>query len=312
MPLDEQSRLMLENHRRLGLPPLHKIPVYLIREGIKKAFTEPEKENWEDIFSIENVFIPCSWGNMGIRIYKPNNEANLPIFLFFHGGGWALNNLDTHEGICRMFANRAGCCVISVDYRLAPENKFPAAVDDAYYALEWVYNNADLYNIDRKRIIVGGDSSGGYQAAVLAQMARDRNGPKIIGQVLAYPVTDFLPGTKSYDEYGTGYSLDKDAMIWHWNNYLKGTENVNNPYISPARTKSFKNLPDALILTAEYDILRDEAEGYAESLRKAGNQVILKRYEGVTHGYLLPWKILDKGLEAVQQISDYLADTFSL
>lgn len=309
MPLDSQSKQLLENIKKTGVPPIYTIPVNEGRKRMENDFIHPE--NWEDIFQIENLKIPCTWGQLGIRVYKSNNEKELPIFIYYHGGGWTLNNLETHESVCRMFANRAKCVVVSVDYRLAPENKFPAALEDAYTTLQWVYDNAEFINGDKNRITVGGDSSGGNLAAAISILSRDRNGPNIIFQVLVYPVTDYYePGTKSYEDYAKGYYLDRESMIWFWNNYLKEGEDVDNPYICPLRTSNLSNLPNAFILTAEFDPLRDEAEIYAEKLKDAGSNVIIKRYEGVMHNFLLQCNMLDKGIEAINDICEKLKEVY--
>jgi len=196
---------------------------------------------------------------------------------------------------------------MSIDYRLAPEHKFPAAIEDAYVALNWAYFNAERYGGDKEKIIVSGDSSGGNQAAAVSLMARDNNGPKIKAQVLICPVTDYyLPGTDSYKEMATGYSMNRDWMIWLWNHYISSTENLENPYLCPNRAENLKNLPSALIISSECDPLRDEAEIYGKKLEEAGNKVKVSRHSGVMHGHIMQWRILDKGMAALNEICDYI------
>jgi acetyl esterase len=309
MPLDKQSKKMLEDNIKLELPALFEESLQDARKRVHKDNTN--KEIWEKVFYIQDEFIPCSWGDMRVRVYRPNDSDNLPLFLYFHGGGWVVCDLDTHESVCRMIANRANCCVMSVDYRMGPEHKFPAAADDAYYSLDYIYNNASKFGIDKDKIAIGGDSAGGQITAVLAQMMRDRNGTKAVAQILIYPVTDYYkPGTKSYEEYAKGYALDKAHMIWFWDQYLIEGEDVDNPYISPNRAKHFKDLPKTLLITAEYDPLRDEAEEYARKLSEAGNDIIFKRVDGVMHGYLLHHDLLDKAKESIDDISGYLKSVF--
>jgi len=191
-----------------------------------------------------------------------------------------------------------------VEYRLSPECRFPGPVDDAYSATQWVYDNALKIGGIPERLAVAGDSSGGNQAAVVALMSRDRNGPPIRLQILIYPVTDYIfPGTQSYIDVATGFSLGRDQMMWFWNNYLNPNDDVNNPYICPLRADSLGNLPPAVIFTAEYDPLRDEGELYAKRLMEAGVDVALTRYDGLMHGYIMQWRVLDKGMESLTKIS---------
>lgn len=309
MPLDKQSQQMLDEANELGLPPLFEISLKEARERVHNDNTN--KLMWEKIFSIQEEVIPCSWGDMKIRVYKPNDKDNLPLLLYFHGGGWVVCDLDTHENVCRMIANRAGCCVISVDYRMGPEHKFPAAADDAYYSLDYIYNNATIFGIDKDKIAIGGDSAGGQITAVLAQMKRDRSGPSIAAQILIYPTTDYYKlGIKSYEEYAEGYALDKAHMEWFWDSYLNENDDVNNPYISPLRAKSFKNLPKTFLITAEYDLVRDEGEKYAKKLKKAGNDIIFKKIDGVMHGYFLHLSKIERAKELIDDISEYLIEVF--
>lgn len=298
MAIDPQVKKILENSAKLGLPPAYTLSVKKARERLHNAFTSNGVV--EDIARVENIEIPTPGFNLGLRAYYPlKSKKVLPCLLFFHGGGWTLNDLDTHDKLCRSLANNIGIVVLSVDYRLAPEHKYPAAIEDAYTAFNWVYNNAKRLRINNEKIGVGGDSSGGYQAAVLCQLARDRNAPKILFQWLAYPVTDYyLPGSKSYREMAQGYSLNRNFMIWFWNNYLPNDIDVNDPYISPLRASNFDSLPPAFIQTANFDPLRDEGESYGEKLKKANIKVTIKRYAGLMHGFLLQRHAVKKADEA--------------
>ena len=300
MPLDHQSQKLLDATKASGLPPFNWLPYQEARKRIDKAFIIHDTP--VEVRKVEDIEIPCPRGGIVARIYTPAGEGPFPVVVFFHGGGWCLFNLETHDSICRHLTKQSECIFVSVDYRMAPEAKFPGPVDDAYSATEWVYDNAVRFNGDPNRLAVAGDSSGGNLAAVVAQLSRDRNGPPIRLQVLIYPVTDYIfPGTPSYEEVGTGYSLDRDKMMWYWNHYHKPGEDVNNPYICPMRAKSLADLPPAVIVTAEYDPLRDEGELYAKRLIEAGVDTTLTRYDGVMHGFVGQWRVLDKGMDALRK-----------
>jgi len=300
MPLDPQAQQLLDETKALGLPPVYTLSVNKARERLTAAFAT--KGEPEQVYKVENYQIPGPTFNTPLRIYHPSSQKQMPVLVFYHGGGWTVNNLETHDGLCRSLTNDVNCIVVSVDYRLAPENKYPIPTEDSYLAVQWVANNAHSFGGDPNRIGVGGDSSGGTQATVISMMARDRGGPKIIYQWLAYAPTDYyLPGTKSYMELATGYSMSRDWMIWFWNHYLPSDIDVSHPYISPLRSTDLKNMPPALIMTAEYDPIRDEGELYAKKLEEAGVPVVLKRVEGMMHGFLLQRHRMDKAKDAYQE-----------
>ena len=214
--------------------------------------------------------------------------------LYFHGGGWVVGDIASHDVLCRSLANGAGCVVVSVDYRLAPEHKFPAAPEDSYAATKWVAENAASLGVDAKRIAVGGDSAGGNLAAAVAQMARDRGGPQIKFQLLIYPATDWLHESPSHREFSEdGFILSRADMVWFYGHYMSSDSDRANPYFSPACAKSLAGLPAAYVMTCAVDPLRDEGEAYAEALRKAGVTVKSKRYAGVCHGFLMMPGVID-------------------
>lgn len=224
-------------------------------------------------------------GAIPARLYYPNEKPNLPIVVFFHGGGWVLGNLETADATCRQWANVTQCLVVSVNYRHAPDHKFPAAADDAYHATRWVSENASALGGDAARLAVAGSSAGGNLAAVTTLMARDLGTPRIAFQLLWVPVIDFNFETPSYHENAEGYGLTRGDMQWFWNHYLDAPSDGENPYASPLRAE-LSHLPPAFILAAQYDPLRDEALAYAEKLRAAGVAVQVKLYEGMIHGFL--------------------------
>ena len=234
------------------------------------------------------------------------------VLVYFHGGGWVLGDLESHDRVCRALANGAGCVVVSVDYRLAPEHVFPAGAEDCYAATKWVAENAASLGADPARLAVGGDSAGGNLAAVVAMMARDRGGPAINFQLLLYPVTDCALDTPSQKEFAAdGYVLSRADMEWFWKNYVDTSAEKHNPYACPLRAKNLKGLPPALVLTASHDPLRDEGERFAERLIAAGVAVTCTRYEGVTHGFVSFADALDKGKEGQRQAADALKAVFA-
>lgn len=222
-----------------------------------------------------------------VRIYRPQAVADdvvLSTVLFFHGGGWVVGNLETHDALCRRLCDQSQCMLISVDYRLAPENPFPAALDDCYDATLYVAQHADALKARVDRLIVAGDSAGGNLAAAVALKARNEKSPAIGGQILIYPVLDEMRQSQSYTDFATGYGLTKLDMEWFWKQYTQG--NSRGAYASPLQADSLEGLPPTFILTAQYDVLRDEGEAYAARLRSAGVDVRLHRYGGMTHGFL--------------------------
>ena len=241
-------------------------------------------------------------GRIPIRLYYPQGDPPYPAVVYFHGGGWVIGNLDTHHAFCHALTKSSSCMVVAVDYRLAPEHPYPAAIEDAYTATYWVAENAETILADKSRIAVLGDSAGGTQAAVAAMMARDHGKPQISLQVLIYPITDYNFETPSYLENAEGYMLTREMMIWFWNQYLENEDVVDHPYVSPLRAENLNQLPEALIVTAEYDPLRDEGEAYARRLQEAGGKATFTRYDGMIHGFIRMTSQLDKARQALDEI----------
>jgi acetyl esterase len=267
----------------------------------------------DPVGSTEDRTIPGPAGEIPIRIYRPENATGpVPVVVFYHGGGWVIGNIESHDGGCRTLCHNSGCMVISVDYRLAPEAKFPAAADDCYAAVKWVAENAAALGVDPSRIAVGGDSAGGNLAAVVALMARDKGGPAIAFQMLIYPVTDHCYGTVSYRENANGYLLTEYSMRWFWGHYLNSDTDGLDPYASPLRAESLEGLPPALVQTAEFDPLRDEGEAYAARLKEAGVPVQFTRYNGLIHGYFGMSATLDAAKVAHQEAASALKSAFGL
>ncbi len=238
----------------------------------------------EPVASVEDLEIPGPGGGLRVRVYRPQARAR-GVLVYFHGGGWVVGNLDTHDGNCRALANATPCVVVSVDYRLAPEHRFPAAVDDAYAATVWAWENrADLLG-PGVRVAVGGDSAGGNLAAVVALLAKERGRPEVAYQLLVYPVTDYNLETDSYRAFAEGYFLTRQKMAWYWGLYLREEKDGESPYASVLRAPDLSGVAPGLVLTAEYDVLRDEGEAYARRLWAAGVNANLLRYGGMIHGF---------------------------
>jgi acetyl esterase len=310
MPLDPQVRAFLDYLIALNGPLLHTLSPEAGREVV--AAMTPMLDDPQPVASVENRRIAGPAGEIPLRVYTPEGKGPFPVLVYFHGGGWVIGDLETHDDMCRRLTNGAGCVVVSVDYRLAPEHKFPAAVEDAYAATKWVAEHAGEINGDAGRLAIGGDSAGGNLTAVVTQLARDQKGPHLIFQLLIYPAMDFTATEMvSRLEYSQGYALITEDMDWFTDHYLNSREDYLNPLASPMLIKSFEDLPPALIITAEYDPLRDEGEEYGHKLQEAGVSVTISRYDGLIHGFFRMPKVMDKALEAVAEASQALRDAFS-
>jgi acetyl esterase len=302
--LDPNVRLLLEALQAQGRPPIESLPPVEARkvaaEDLKTLGGVQEK-----VRAIENLHIPGPYGDIPTRIYTPDAPAPRPALMYFHGGGWVLCDLDTHDVPCTAIARRAGAVVVAVDYRLAPEHRFPAAVDDCYAATKWVASNAARLGIDPKRLSVSGDSAGGNLAAVVSLKSRDEHGPAIANQVMIYPVTDLSSfNTPSYGEFATDHSLTKTEMEWFRDLYLSSTADARNPLASPLLASDLRGLPPALVITAECDPLRDEGEAYAKRLQAAGVPVTYTCYPGMIHPFFSLSAAIPQAFDAYQQVAD--------
>ena len=309
MSLDPQVQAFLDQVAAMNLPPLNTMSVEQARQ-VAAALSEMHGAP-EPVASVDNLIVPGPACEIPIRVYTPEQSGPSPVLVYCHGGGWVLGDLESHDAVCRALANAAGCLVASVEYRLAPEHKFPAAAEDAYAATRWVAENAGQIGGDPQRIAVGGDSAGGNLAAAVALMARDRGGPQLVFQLLIYPVTDSACETVSCQENCEGYFLTLDMLRWFWNHYLGSDADRGNPYAAPLRARDLRGLPPALVLTAEFDPLRDEGEAYAARLRAAGVQVQRKRYDGMIHGFFSMGALLDQARVAMDEVAAGLQAAFS-
>ncbi len=309
MAVDPQVQALLDQMAAAGAPPFESLSPEQAREMIVQMAELAGPP--EDVANVEDRTVPGPGGEIPVRVYTPEGSGPFPVLLYYHGGGWVIGNIATVDAPCRALANGAQCVVVSVDYRLAPEHKFPAAADDCYAATRYVAEHAGDFNIDPSRLAVGGDSAGGNLAAVVALMAKDRGGPSIAYQLLIYPVTDHSYDTASYRDNAEGYMLTKNGMEWFWNHYLSSPRDSRNPYASPLRAEKVAGLPPAMVITAEFDPLRDEGEAYAARLREAGVPVIMRRYDGMIHGFFQMGGVIERGKGVIRESCEALRAAFT-
>jgi acetyl esterase/lipase len=300
-PLDPQMKQLLDVANEPGVIFLRAETPEQARAKLQ-ALAESRPHALIEMYDVEDRHIPGPHAPIGVRIYTPDARAPMPVLVYFHGGGWVLGSLETHDFVCRSLAAASGCLTVSVDYRLAPEHKFPAAPEDCFAATRWVAANAAHFGGDPNRIAVGGDSAGGNLATVVALMARDRGGPRLRFQLLFYPAISAADDTPSQREFADdGFLLSRADMEWFWGHYLDSPADARNPHACPNRASSLAGLPPALVQTASHDPLRDEGEAYAEQMRRAGVKVKCTRYEGVTHAFANFADMLDKGRQGVEE-----------
>lgn len=304
MPLEPDVQAFLEELRALNAPPFCSITPAEARAAVLADV--PNMDPPEAVARIEDRVMPGPAGPIPFRVYVPEGSGPFPVLVYYHGGGWVLCDVSVYDSVCTRLANGAHCLVVSVGYRLAPEHKYPAAAEDAYAALQWVAENAEQLEGDAQRVAVGGDSAGGNLAAVVSLMARDRGARRPVFQLLLYPVTDYSFDTPSYRENAEGLLLTRNDMQWFWGHYLARPEDGSQPYASPLRAADVSGLPPAMVVTAEYDPLRDEGEAYAARLRQAGVDVTLTRYDGLIHAFINHTQRFGKGQQAMADVTGAL------
>ena len=304
MALDDQSSALLEVMRSAGALSFREMGV----DGCRRMISEQAAfARGEPMEAVEDRLVGAR-GTVPIRIFRPSSTRGLPVLVYFHGGGWVMGGLDSHDATCRALAARAGCVVVAVDYRLAPEHPFPAAVVDAMDATGWVADHADDLGVDPARIAVAGDSAGGNLAAVVARQATYEGLP-LVFQLLIYPVIDRRMDRPSMSENATGFVLERADMEWFWSLYDPDGQAVQDPRAVPLAA-DLEGLPKALVVTAEHDPLRDEGEEYGACLRDAGVPVSVIRYPGVFHGFFAMEGFVDTAAAAVAEAADALRDAF--
>lgn len=304
MPLDTQTRNVLD--LLAALPPFE-LDVAKMRARDEEAVPPLDIER-AVVHSVEDRFIPGPASDIRIRVYRPlaaDRCAEVPpLLLYFHGGGHVIGSLDSYDGVCCQLARSSGCILVSVDYRLAPEHKFPAGPEDGYRALEWIAENGATLGGDPARLAVAGDSAGGNLSAVVCLMARDHGAPRVAYQALIYPSTNGRGDLPSVQRNGSGYLLTKEMIDWFYNQYVVHSEDDQHPHFVPLRAASHADLPPALVITAEFDPLLDEGAAYAERLRAAGVPVEYRCFDGTIHSFFSFYRLIDKGREAIALVGD--------
>jgi acetyl esterase len=304
MPLDPQIEALLAQMAEQGAKAPESMTVAENRAMIDDlaGLAGPPAE----LARVEDTAAPGPGGDIPVRLYVPPGDGPLPVLVYYHGGGWVIGNLDSHDALCRALAARSGCLVAAVDYRLAPEHRFPAAVDDAYAALTWAAEKIGDLGGDPARLAVGGDSAGGNLAAVVAQLAKQQGGPRLAFQLLVYPATDRFDDSPSMHENALGPLLSRAWIEWFLGCYLNSPDDGLDPRVSPARADDLSGLPPALVITAEFDPLRDQGAAYVGKLREAGVDAELLPVDGMIHGFFQMAGVLDKARDTLDRAGDAL------
>jgi acetyl esterase len=308
LSLNPKIKMMLDQMNsipKLDLKTITPKEYRALQEQMRQAPTTVER-----VGAVEDKKLPLKDRDIRVRVYKPEGNGKFPALVYYHGGGWVLGNIDSHDGVCRAIVNMAQCTVISVDYRLAPEHKFPAGVHDAYDALVYISDHAEEFDIDANRIAVGGDSAGGNLAAVTSIIAKEKGGPSIIHQFLLYPSTGRDYELPSMKENSEGYFLTQELMEWFGEHYVNKQEDWKHPYASPVLAEDLSNLPPATILTAQYDPLRDSGALYAEKLRENEVPVFYKNYHDLIHGFANFIEFVPEAREALKEGAESLKEAF--
>jgi acetyl esterase len=304
--LDPQAEDYLHELSAQGLPPLHRLPLQEARETYRNLSVPDGRP--DAVASVTERFVAGPAGSIPIRVYTPTADGPHPALVFFHGGGWMLGGLETHDGLCRALANASDCVVVAADYRRAPEHRFPAPVEDCYAVTRWVANNAETVGATPRSLAVAGDSAGATLAIGVCLLARDRDGPEIDYQVLAYPATNYAFDTASYETNAQGYFLTRKDMERFWDGYLRTESDGDHPYASPLRAEALTGLPPAFVLTCGFDPLRDDGAELVARLSDAGVPTHHARYDDMIHGFLtmLADPELDRSREAIAEMGDRL------
>ena len=303
MPLDADAQAFMD---RIGDgPAFHELGVDVARA----LSTEMRTMAGPDVYEVEDRNLSSSDGDVKVRIYTPDGDGPFPVLVLIHGGGFTIGSTDSIDGHARRFCYHVECVVVSVDYQLSPEAKFPVALEECYTAAKWVAEHADEIDADGSRIVVCGESTGGNLAAATALLARDRGGPDLVGQVLIVPFLDQTFESASWEE-NAAYPPPRETMEWFLGNYLNSADEANNPYASPLRAEDLSGLPRTLVITAEGDPMRDDGETYADRLAAAGVEVELERFGGMVHLFYLLAGILPKGDQAAKKVQAFLHEMF--
>lgn len=309
MPVSPALQALLDASAQANLPELADQPLDEVRAGAI-AFAQVGAGKKQDVAHVDDRDLPGIAGDIPVRVYAPESSEPLPIIAYFHGGGWVFMGIETHDWICRRLANACRAVVVSVEYRLAPEHRFPAGLDDCMAVTTWLAENGEVLGGDPARLAVAGDSAGGNLAAAVALASRADDGPRLAAQVLVYPATDAACATPSIVQNADGYLLTAEAMRWFWEQYLGPGGDSDDGYASVLRHPDLAGLPPTLVITAEYDPLRDEGEAYAEHLAEAGVEVATRRFDGMIHGFLGMDELVPEANEAMDEITKFLSAIF--
>ena len=310
MALDPAAVGLLQQIAEAGGPALNELSPAESRQAAQ-GFAELGGPG-DDVADQSDRTIPGPGGDIPIRIYTPKGDGPFPCLVYFHGGGWVIGDLEMVNAACRTLAARTNCVVVSVDYRLSPEHKYPAPFDDCFAATAWVADHGDQIGVDGTRVAVGGDSAGGNLAAAVSLRARDEGGPALVMQLLVYPVTDHSYDTGSYASNGENYLLTTDMMKWFWDHYLNSDADGEQAYVSPLRADDLSNLPPATVFTAEFDPLRDEGEAYASKLADVGIEVRQTRFDGQIHGFFSMLLVFEAAGKAIDLAATDLKKAFGI
>ena len=307
--LNPQTQAVLDALADAGARPFEEMSVPEARDAAA-GFLGLQGDQ-EPVATVSDIQIPGADGKLPARVYNPSGNADLPVIVYFHGGGWVFGNLEVVDRPCRLLARQTQCIVVAVSYRLSPETRFPGAPEDCYSAVTWVAENAAELGADATQLVVAGDSAGGNLAASVCLMANDRGGPHISYQVLFYPVTAPPAKLGSYADFREGYLLTQAGMNWFWDHYIQSAADSLNPYAAPLLAESVAELPPATIVTAGFDPLRDEGLAYAGRLHEAGVPVRVHHYSDMAHGFFWMPGAIDAGRQVTERISDDLTQHFS-
>ncbi|MEX2469046.1 MAG: alpha/beta hydrolase [Pseudohongiellaceae bacterium] len=309
MSLHPQARAFLQQMEAIDAPELHTVAVDVARtmydKGAEQVRGEPPTP-----FAIDTLQIPGPAGALESWLYRPEDTPDLPLLVFFHGGGFTIGSLQSHDAVCRHLCVEAGCLVLSVDYRLGPEHRYPAAVDDAWAATRWALANAAAIGADPQRIGVGGDSAGGNLAAVVCLQAREAGLDDLVLQLLIYPATDMSREHPSHSKFASGYRLTRELIDWFYDNYVAPGADIHEWRASPINAASHRGLPPAFVLSAGFDPLQDENKAYALKLEADGVPVTYRHYGDMFHGFITMPGVLDRAREALAESAEALRGAF--
>jgi len=305
VPVAPPIQALLDASAQANVPPIEELPLDQARAGAI-LFAQAGAGEKEPVARVDDRVLPGVAGEIPLRVYAPDAELPLPIVAYFHGGGWVFMGIETHDWICRRLANASGAIVVSAEYRLAPEHRYPAALDDCMAVTTWLADHGGELGGDPSRLAVAGDSAGGNLATAVALASRTEGGPGLAAQALVYPVTDAACATPSFVQNAEGYLLTARTMQWFWEQYLGPNGDPDDGYASVLRAPDLAGLPPTLVITAEFDPLRDEGEAYAEHLRAAGVDATVHRYDGMVHGFLGMPEVVPESTDAMTELGDFL------